>query len=67
MSMLFILLIFFIPFTLSYASKEITLSKEHKAKLEKIAQIIADDVSRRGIKTEEKKEFTKLKGKSAGF
>ena len=62
--MLFILLIFFIPFTLSHASKEITLSKGHKAKLEKIAQMIADDISRRGIKTVEIKDFTDLKGRS---
>jgi len=61
-----ILLFLFISLTpyLSLASKEITLSKEHKAKLERLAQRMADDISQRGIKTVEIRDFTDLKGRS---
>ncbi len=64
--LILILLFLFIPLTpyLSHASKEITLSKEHKAKLERLAQRIADDISLRGIKTVEIENFTDLKGRS---
>jgi hypothetical protein len=65
MNILCILLFLLISFPSPlYASKDITLSKAHKTKIERLAQRIADDISLRGIKTVEIGNFTDLKGRS---
>jgi hypothetical protein len=68
MNILCILLFLLIPFPSPlYASKDITLSKAHKIRIERLAQRIADDISLRGIKTVEIGNFTDLKGRSQAF